>query len=129
MIIEPGVIPHLQPGYNMRVPDLAVTCSELEVRQNSLIDPVLIAEVLSPGNQSETWNNIWAYTTIPSVRDILVVRSVFIGADLMRRRPDGAWPTEPDEIRTGDLVLDSIGLRTPLADLYRRTPLWRPPAT
>ncbi len=128
MIIEPGVIPHLQPGYNMRVPDLAVTCSELETRQNSLIDPVLIAEMLSPSNQSEIWNNVWAYTTIPSVQDILVVRSVFIGADLMRRRPDGTWPKEPEEIRSGDLVLDSIGLRTPFADLYRRTPLWRPPA-
>ena len=28
-----------------------------------------------------------------------------------------------------DLVLDSIGLRTPLMDLYRRTPLWRPPVS
>ena len=89
---------------------------------------MLVAEILSPGNQSETWNNIWAYTSIPSVVEMPVLRSVFVGADLLRRQPDGTWPKEPEQIRSGDLVLDSIGLRTPLADLYRRTPLWRPPA-
>lgn len=127
-IIEPGVVPHLNASHNLRVPDLAVTCTELEDRQATLTDPVLVAEVLSPSNQAETWNNVWAYTSIPSVVEVLVLRSVFIGADLLRRQPDGAWPREPERITEGDLVLDSIGLRMPLRDLYRRTPLWRPPA-
>jgi len=128
MIIEPGVAPHLNASHNLRVPDLAVTCTELENRQAMLIDPVLVAEVLSPSNQSETWNNVWAYTTIPSVLEVLVLRTVFIGAELLRRLSDGTWPKEPERITEGDLVLDSIGLRTPLRDLYRRTPLWRPSA-
>ena len=127
MVIEPGIVPHLLASQNFRVPGLAVTCVELETRQSTLAEPVLIAEVLSPSNQSETWNNVLAYATIASVQEILVLRSVFIGADITRRRPDGTWPKEPEEIRSGDLVLNSIGLRTPLADLYRRTPLWRPP--
>lgn len=126
MAIEPGVIPHLLASHNFRVPDLAVTCAQIEVRQQSLPDPVLIAEILSPGNQSETWNNVLAYATIPTVQEILVLRSVFVGADVLRRRPDGSWPKEAEPIRAGDLMLDSIGLRTPLMDLYRRTPLWRP---
>ena len=128
VIIEPGIVPHLNASHNVRVPDLAVTCTELEDRQATLTDPVLVAEVLSPSNQAETWNNVWAYTSIPSVAEVLVLRSVFIGADLLRRQPDGTWPREPERITEGDLVLDSIGLRTPLMDLYRRTPLWRPPA-
>jgi len=128
VIIEPGVVPHLHASHNLRVPDLAVTCAEIEVMQSTLTDPVLVAEALSPSNQSETWTNIWAYTTIPSVREILVLRSVFVGADLLRRRPDGTWPKDADRITEGDLVLESIGLRTRLADLYRRTPLWRPAA-
>ncbi|HEY0203544.1 MAG TPA: Uma2 family endonuclease [Acetobacteraceae bacterium] len=126
-IIEPGVVSHINASHNLRVPDLAVTCTELEVRQSTLTDPVLIAEILSPSNQAETWNNVQAYATIASVREIVVLRSVFVGADIMRRHSDGTWPKEPEQIRTDDLVLDSIGMRTPLMDLYRRTPLWRPP--
>ena len=107
----------------MRVPCLAVSCSDYESEETGLTDPVLIVEILSPSNQTETWANVWAYTTIPSVREILVLRTTTIGADLLRRGPDGTWPREPDIITEGALVLDSIGLRTPLAALYRDTDL------
>ena len=126
-VVKPGVVPHLLASHNLRVPDLAVTCAEIEVRQPTLADPVLVAEILSPSNQAETWDNVLAYATIPTVQEILVLRSAYVGADLMRRRPDGSWPREAAQVKAGDLVLDSIGLRTPLMDLYRRTPLWRPP--
>ena len=128
VIVEPGVTPRVNASHNLRVPDLAVTCTELETRQSTLTEPVLVAEILSPGNQAETWNNVWAYTSIPSVTGVLVLQSVFVGVDLLQRQSDGTWPAEPEQIRQGDLVLESIGLRTPLIDLYRRTPLWRPPA-
>lgn len=111
----------------MRVPDLAVTCSGYGAEETGQTDPVLIVEILSPSNQSETWANVWAYSTIPSVREILVLRTVTVGADLLRRGPDGSWPREPDTVTEGDLVLESIGLRTPLADLYRSTRLRRSP--
>ena len=89
VVIEPGIVPDVLASHNFRVPDLAVTCIELEVRQPILAGPVLIAEVLSPSNQSETWSNVMAYATIASVQEILALRSVFIGANLMRRRSDG----------------------------------------
>lgn len=125
LVVTPGVLPHVQAAHNMRVPDLAVTCSDYEAEETGLTDPVLIVEILSPSNQTETWANVWAYTTIPSVREILVLRTTTVGADLLRRGPDGTWPREPDIITEGDLTLDSIGLRTPLADLYRSTRLRR----
>lgn len=127
VVIAPGVIPHVQASYNMRVPDFAVTCTGYEKEESALIDPVLIVEILSPSNQAETWANVWTYTTIPSVREILVLRSLYIGADLLRRRADGSWPQEPEILTDGDLVLDSIGFRTPLAGIYRTTRLRQPP--
>jgi len=93
----------------------------------ALTDPMLIAEILSPNNQAETWASVWAYTTIPSVQEILVLRTTTIRADLLRRGLDGTWPRQPDTITDGDLLLDSIGFRTPLADLYRSTRLRRSP--
>ena len=126
LVVTPGIVPHVQSSHNMRVPDLAVTCSGYETEEAGLTDPVLIVEILSPSNQAETWANVWAYTTIPSVREIMVLRTVSVGAELLRRGPDGGWPREPEQITDGDLALVSIGLRTPLVDLYRATRLRRP---
>jgi hypothetical protein len=57
-VVTPGVVPHVQSSHNMRVPDLAVTCSDYETEEAELTDPVLIVEILSPSNQAETWANV-----------------------------------------------------------------------
>lgn len=126
LVVTPGVIPHMQASRNMRVPDLAVTCSDLQAQDAGLTDPVLIIEVLSPSNQAETWANVWAYATIPSVREILVLHSTAVAADVLRRQADGAWPQEAESLTGGELALESIAFAVPLADLYRTTRLRRP---
>src|SRR3954451_24752491 len=70
VVATPGVIPHVQSDTNMRIPDLAVTCTPIQPDDRALRDPVLIIEILSPTNRAETWSNVWSYTTIPSVHEI-----------------------------------------------------------
>jgi len=125
LIVTPGVIPHVQADTNMRVPDLAVTCSGYVTEETALTTPVLLIEILSPSNQAETWANVWAYTTIPSVREIVVMRTASIGAELLRRNMDGTWPKRPTSIESGELTLESIGFRVMLPDIYRTTRLAR----
>lgn len=127
LVVTPGIVPRMLSRHNMRVPDLAVTCAPYETEETALTDPVLIVEILSPGNQAETWANVWTYTTIPSVREILVLRSAAIGADLLRRQADGTWPEHPAAVVAGELALESIGFRCDLADLYATTRLRRSP--
>lgn len=87
-------------------------------------DPVLLVEILSPSNQAETWSNVWAYTSIPSVREILVLHSTRMRAEILRRPGEGEWPERTDVIAgTGALRLDSIGFAIGLPDLYARTGL------
>jgi Uma2 family endonuclease len=106
--------------------DLAVICSPVEAGQIALPDPLLVIEILSSTNESDTWENVWTYVSIPSVREVLVLRSASIAADLVRRRTDGAWPDEPIQIRGGEMLhLESIGLTCALADLYTGTYLGR----
>jgi len=123
VVAAPGVIPRVQSDTNVRIPDLAVTCSGYDAEESALADPVLLIEILSPSNQAETWANVWAYTTIPSVQEILVLKTASIAAELLRRNPDGSWPSQPLSIETGDLALESIGFRLPLAAAYRTTRL------
>ena len=100
-----------------------MTCSPLAVGQATLPDPVLVIEILSPSNQAKTRTNGWAYTSIPSVREILVPRADRIAAELLRRSPQGEWPERPIALAEGELVLESIGFRIALTDLYARTGL------
>ena len=117
----PGVVPALQTTTNERLPDLAVTCSN---RRDPRIvpDPVVLVEILSPGNEAQTRANVWAYTTIESVQEILLFHSTRIGGELLRRGPDGAWPREPQTIAVDGMIeLVSIGFTAPLRAFYRTT--------
>jgi Uma2 family endonuclease len=121
VVVAPGVIPRVQSDINMRIPDLAVTCSPALPGDKALREPVLVIEILSPSNRAETWSNVWSYTTIPSVQEILVLHSAEIGADLLRRGTDGTWPERPLAVEEGELTLNSIGFTGPIAAFYRNT--------
>lgn len=120
---QPGIVPRVRANRNFRIPDLGVTCAPPD---NVLMVPdcVLLIEILSPSNEAQTRSNIWAYTTIPSVREILAVHTTRMEAELLRRNPDGNWPEEP-EIVTGHatLTLASIDYATALSAFYRTTAL------
>jgi Uma2 family endonuclease len=126
VLANPGVIPGLLSTHNVRIPDLGVTCSPLVPGQSTLPDPVLLIEILSPRNQAETWSNVWAYTSIPSVQEILLLQSTRIGAEVLRRGAASNWPEETDQVpEGGELALASIGFVMPLVALYERTGLAR----
>lgn len=122
-LITPGVVPRAHANGNARVPDIGVTCSPPSDGRVTAA-PVLLVEILSPSNEPETRTNVWAHTTIPSVAEILIVRSSRIEAELLRRQPDGHWPAEAMALNAGEtLTLDSIGLSVTLDALYATTSL------
>lgn len=90
-------------------------------------EPVILIEILSPSNETETWANVWTYLSIPTVMEVLVANSMRVEAELLRRHPDGTWPEVPMRVGSEDaLDLDSIGFSVPLAALYRTTTLAMP---
>jgi Uma2 family endonuclease len=121
---EPGVITQIRADRNMRVPDLGVTCTADAPGQRALPDPIVLIEILSPSNTSDTWDNVWAYTTIPSVREIVVVHSTRVLAEVLRRGADGNWPKETEKIRRDDtLRLDCIDFACRMPQVYAQTHL------
>jgi Uma2 family endonuclease len=124
IVTEPGVITALHPHINMRVPDLGITCTPDTPGQRALPDPVALIEILSPSNAADTWDNVWAYTTVPCVREIVVVHSTRVKAELLRRDGEGGWPGQPDAIDAdGTLRLASIDFACPLRAAYAQTHL------
>jgi Uma2 family endonuclease len=126
VVTAPGIVPRVRANENFRIPDLAVTCARYDVEEYDVADPVLIVEILSPSNRAETWQNVWSFTTIPSLREILLLSSTEIRADLLRRDAEGNWPRAAMVMTDGALTLDSIGLTLPLATVYRTTRLAQP---
>jgi len=125
VIAAPGIVPRVRAGENFRIPDLAVTCTRYDTEEYDVSDPILIVEVLSPSNRADTWRNVWVFTTIPSLREILILSSTAVQAELLRRGTDGSWPASSTVIEDGDLMLESIDLTVPLAAIYRTTRLAR----
>jgi Uma2 family endonuclease len=126
VVVEPGIVPKVRSSENFRVPDLGVTCAP--AGWNPVMpEPVLLIEVMSLGNEAETRANIWTYVTIPSVREILIVHSTRVEAELLRRQDDETWPDAPAMVgRSADIALASIGFTAPLVAVYRTTPLAAP---
>ena len=124
VVAEPGVITRIRAHMNMRVPDLGITATADAPGQRALPDPLVLIEILSPGNAKDTWGNVRAYTTIPTVREIVVVHSTRVLAELLRRGADGHWPEKPEEIEPdGTLRLESIGFSCLLREAYAQTHL------
>lgn len=123
VIAEPGVVPRVRANRNYRIPDVGVTCAAPALGL-MVSEPVLLVEILSPSNEAETRANIWAYTTIPSVRELLIVHSTRIEAELLIRRLDGTWPEQPEMLGAdANLALPSVEFSAPLMALYRTTAL------
>ena len=120
VVTEAGIQPKVRANLNVRVPDLAVTCAAWEPDDGLLREPLVVIEILSPSNRADTWANVWSYVTIPSVREILVLHTASIQADLLRREKDGAWSDNPVSLVPGDTVtLESIDFSMPIAAFYR----------
>lgn len=118
VITTPGVIPHLRARFNERVPDLGVSCAPFSDGR-SLVDPVLLVEILTPSNEAKTRANVWAYATIPCVLEVLILSSTAIRAEILRQGDD----TPAIIVGNETLSLDSIGYEGRLADFYVTTDL------
>lgn len=129
VVTTPGVIPRADALHNERVPDLGITCTPA-TGGKTIPDPAVLIEVLSPGNQATTRRNVWAYTTIPSVSEILLLSSLSVSGELLRRNPDGGWPAAPLLLGAeGVLRLDAIGFEVPTQQCYATSSLARRGAT
>lgn len=119
---EAPVVPPMAARRNARAPDVAVTCTPPTGK--TFDDPVLIVEVMSPGNENETWDSIQSLAGLTSLKEVLVVQSESVQADVYRRDASGAWPRTPVASGGGgSVLLESIDLDLAVGDIYYGTTL------
>jgi Uma2 family endonuclease len=121
VVVTPGVQPRVNATSNVRIPDIGVTCVPNRREDVLVPDVILLVEVLSPGNAGKTWDNIRSFTTIPSVRELLVVDSRAVRVERLARGDDGHWPADAQVITGGAVGLASVDATLTIADIYAGT--------
>jgi Uma2 family endonuclease len=106
-----------------RYPDVTVVCGEVRAErihgQDALIDPTLIVEVLSPTIASHDHNEkFMAYQAFPSFREYLLIAQDAPRVTHYTRQADGSWLREDVTDLGATLMLDSIGCRLSLSEVY-----------
>jgi Uma2 family endonuclease len=108
-------------------PDVIVVCGErhfLDDRRDTLLNPKLIVEVLSPSTEAyDRGRKFEHYKTIESIAEYLLISSDRVHVDLFRRQPDGDWLLKSADRIEDTLDLQSVGCRLSLADLYEQVEL------
>ena len=105
-------------------PDVSVVCGKPQFgdgEMDNLTNPVLVVEVLSPSTEAyDRGRKFEQYRKIESLRQYVLVASDRTSVELFTRQANGQWlmssATEPEE----EVVLDSIGCRLKVADIYER---------
>ena len=110
-------------------PDVVVVCGKPRLQDDhsdTLLNPVLVVEVLSPWSEKADRGRKWdAYRTVPSLRHYVLVEQEAYRVEAFTRRPDGEWTSTVLEGLEAELVLDAIGCTLTLADVYEDVPVWR----
>jgi len=120
---EAPVQPQLHANDNIRAPDLAVTCLP-STKSKVFPKPVMIIEILSPGNRRETWESIRTMASITTLTEIVAVESEKVLVEVFRRGEDGAWPKDGEVSEAGGTVrLMSVSAELSVAEIYEGTHL------
>ena len=117
---QPIKTPTLPP---YRYPDASAACGESKFENmrgiDVLINPVLIAEVLSPTTAAHDQEDKFAaYKVIPSFSEYLLVAQDAPRVTHYARRPGGVWERREASGLDAALALESVGCELKLGDIY-----------
>jgi Uma2 family endonuclease len=108
-------------------PDIVVVCGERRFAElDSLINPTLIIEVLSPSTEAyDRGKKFGHYRTIESLQEVVLVSQDRVGVERFSRQPQGDWLLSEAKRLEECMSLPSIGCELPLAAAGLRAGLRR----
>jgi len=108
-------------------PDISVVCGGprfLDERQDTLLNPVLIVEVLSPSTERyDRGTKFRHYRQIPSLMEYVLVSQDEAQVERFLRTDTGDWTLRVASGLESRIQLASIGEELPLAEIYEKVEL------
>lgn len=104
-------------------PDALITCREAQYqdsRLETLLNPVLIAEVLSPSTEAaDRRGKFDCYRTLPSLQYYLTIEASAPAIDLYARQAEGRWLYTPLRGMDAVLEIEPIGVALSFLEIYQ----------
>jgi Uma2 family endonuclease len=108
-------------------PDVVAVCGEsrfLDDQRDTLLNPVMIIEVLSPSTEAyDRGRKFDHYKTVESLREYLLISADRVHADLYTRQSDNRWLLTSASSLEDTLTLESVDALIILAALYEKVEL------
>lgn len=106
-------------------PDLVISCDDRDDDPLTIRQPSVLVEVLSPGTKNyDCTEKFDDYRAIPSLDQIVFIEPRWVMVDSYTRNPDGAtWTLTALRTLSAELLIRSVDVRIPLAEIYRRIQL------
>jgi len=105
-------------------PDIVVVCGQpqfLGDRRDTLLNPMLIVEVLSPSTEAYNRGRKFEhYRTLESLQEYLLVSSERVGVELFTRQAGGGWLLTSANRMEGAIELPATDCRLSLAAIYEK---------
>lgn len=105
-------------------PDVVIVCGGpqfLDDRRDTLLNPAVIIEVLSPSTEAyDRGRKFEQYRSIPSLRQYLLLAQERMHADLYTRQNEGQWLLTSASCGEDFVELASVECRLPLSGCYER---------
>jgi Uma2 family endonuclease len=109
---------------SLLIPDVVVTCSELDFTTPRVDDPIIIVEVLSPSNEKDdVGRKLALYLKIPSLRHYLMIHQDRRLIVHHQRRDDLGEAFLTTIAPPDPLHLDPLGIALQLAAIYEGVPI------
>ena len=107
-------------------PDVAVVCGRPEYRdgkKDTVTNPLIIVEVLSPATRSyDRGDKFASYRRLASLREYILIAQEACHVEHYVRT-DGGWEFTESEDCQGSLVVPTLGIAIPLAEIYAKVEL------
>lgn len=103
-------------------PDLVAFCGQPELldgHQDTLLNPRLVIEVLSPGTERyDRGPKPFRYRAMASLVEIVLIAQERLAIERYRRDPEGSWHVQDLSSLDQELELTSVGCTLPLGEIY-----------
>ncbi|MEZ4773322.1 MAG: Uma2 family endonuclease [Bacteroidia bacterium] len=106
-------------------PEASVICGEVEFSKddpNAIINPVLIAEVLSESSEAyDRGAKFMYYQQIPSFREYILISQLYPVVNIFYKKDDAIWEMQTIIGLEGEFEIRTLGGIVKMSDLYRNT--------
>ncbi len=105
-------------------PDIAVVCGEprfAENNKNTLVNPTVLIEVLSPSTESHDRGLKFArYRQLESLKEYVLVSQDRASVETYLRQPNGSWLLTEFTALDSSAAFETLECKIPLAEIYHQ---------